>query len=633
MARITGPLFSLEARGKLGNNLIYQQTPNGSVVKRFSIPRNPNTEAQASQRSNFQACSTAWMNLGSLSRLSWDSVGPCSHVAAKNKFFSINLVRLAQSKPIMIDFNPLLDQHYDNHRFVVCRDGNDFYLRFPWSNATDLVDKVAFRSPSSTNEVSTSFQFTKLVSTDVPSVELPSAEYTSIGYAVDDDISPYNFLSSFVAGDHGWARFINSYSAAGHNLTQADIGTEWTQYGEYSNYCWLLVRIVDANNSVWLNKGGIVGGAFWTNLNIDGTLSGPYPSTSRSCVINSHTLSQIHPSTRSVSRSALMNNSSPIDSDGIFSVESIDFEEEYDILRDWGYGTGIGLYDWLRANVGNEVPLDDASIIAEATVNVRYHFTHNGACTVTQTIQHHFDTGAIDYYGYVQAYGLTKPSGGSGPFLYLNNSVGIVRNGRNYNLTETPVDISTGNPAGDLAGYQFPTASWIDAGDPPDRWVEYTKDSGGIRFAGFAIGYCPTEGDGMPEVRSTYIGAAGAVGTKLYPRCTDNGSTALPKDGGGHITISAGQIFGATTFRCPLNFSKNPEATAVSWYEVADGIIVNIDYHTTFIGLIELPATFVGKEISQLTFHPNVTIESDHVEQGGIPVTITSGGYATLLLS
>ena len=60
MAKLTAPLFSLGARGKLGNALVYFPWKGIDAVRRYVVPTNPNTTAQNTQRANLEAGVTEW---------------------------------------------------------------------------------------------------------------------------------------------------------------------------------------------------------------------------------------------------------------------------------------------------------------------------------------------------------------------------------------------------------------------------------------------------------------------------------------------------------------------------------------------------------------------------------------------
>lgn len=62
MARTKGPLFSLGARGKIADTLIYSVWKGIDYVKEFAKPANPNTAAQQTQRTYFSDAVDIWHN-------------------------------------------------------------------------------------------------------------------------------------------------------------------------------------------------------------------------------------------------------------------------------------------------------------------------------------------------------------------------------------------------------------------------------------------------------------------------------------------------------------------------------------------------------------------------------------------
>lgn len=74
MAILTAPLFSLNARGKLGNALVYLGWKGLKTVREYVVPANPNTAAQQTQRALMTAMVNAWKNYftGSEGRDAWD---------------------------------------------------------------------------------------------------------------------------------------------------------------------------------------------------------------------------------------------------------------------------------------------------------------------------------------------------------------------------------------------------------------------------------------------------------------------------------------------------------------------------------------------------------------------------------
>ncbi len=60
MAKVKGPLFSLDARGKIADTLVYLGWKGLKTVRQYVIPANPNTTAQQTQRGYFSDAIDAW---------------------------------------------------------------------------------------------------------------------------------------------------------------------------------------------------------------------------------------------------------------------------------------------------------------------------------------------------------------------------------------------------------------------------------------------------------------------------------------------------------------------------------------------------------------------------------------------
>lgn len=58
MAKVTGPLMSLEASGTIGNALTFSRWVGRPYVRRYTIPGNPQTLGQEAQRNRFSAVGT-----------------------------------------------------------------------------------------------------------------------------------------------------------------------------------------------------------------------------------------------------------------------------------------------------------------------------------------------------------------------------------------------------------------------------------------------------------------------------------------------------------------------------------------------------------------------------------------------
>jgi hypothetical protein len=63
MPKVTGPLFSLEAVGKLKDTITYQRRPGGAAVVFQPDPRQPRTAAQVAQRASMASAVSFWQSM------------------------------------------------------------------------------------------------------------------------------------------------------------------------------------------------------------------------------------------------------------------------------------------------------------------------------------------------------------------------------------------------------------------------------------------------------------------------------------------------------------------------------------------------------------------------------------------
>ena len=64
MAKVTAPLFSFGARGKLGDALVYFPWKGIHAVRTYVVPANPNSAAQQTQRGRLSNGVTDWHDIG-----------------------------------------------------------------------------------------------------------------------------------------------------------------------------------------------------------------------------------------------------------------------------------------------------------------------------------------------------------------------------------------------------------------------------------------------------------------------------------------------------------------------------------------------------------------------------------------
>lgn len=64
MAKVKGPLFSMDARGQIGKTLVYLGWKGLKTVRQYVVPSNPNSAGQQTQRGYFGDAVSLWQTAG-----------------------------------------------------------------------------------------------------------------------------------------------------------------------------------------------------------------------------------------------------------------------------------------------------------------------------------------------------------------------------------------------------------------------------------------------------------------------------------------------------------------------------------------------------------------------------------------
>ncbi len=72
MAKVTGPLMSLEARGQFGKALVFSKWKSIQYCRKYVIPSNPSTEAQISIRQYFAQAIATWKSETPTVQAAWN---------------------------------------------------------------------------------------------------------------------------------------------------------------------------------------------------------------------------------------------------------------------------------------------------------------------------------------------------------------------------------------------------------------------------------------------------------------------------------------------------------------------------------------------------------------------------------
>lgn len=90
MAKVTGPLFSLDARQSLGKALTYSVWKGINYVRRLVVPQNPNTTCQVVIRKVINRGSVGWKNgvtgISSAQKALWDTAAEGTAESGFNRY-------------------------------------------------------------------------------------------------------------------------------------------------------------------------------------------------------------------------------------------------------------------------------------------------------------------------------------------------------------------------------------------------------------------------------------------------------------------------------------------------------------------------------------------------------------------
>lgn len=73
MAKVTGPLMSMDASGQLGKALVFAKWKGQNYVRQYVIPMNPNSVDQVAIRGIVGAASVAWKNGATVGAIAIDA--------------------------------------------------------------------------------------------------------------------------------------------------------------------------------------------------------------------------------------------------------------------------------------------------------------------------------------------------------------------------------------------------------------------------------------------------------------------------------------------------------------------------------------------------------------------------------
>lgn len=98
MASTTGPLFSFDASGKIGDSIVFSRWRGRPYVRRLVTPSNPRSAAQTGVRAMMRFLSQQWAGLTATEKATWAALADATNILNFNAYTQQNQKRWASFK-------------------------------------------------------------------------------------------------------------------------------------------------------------------------------------------------------------------------------------------------------------------------------------------------------------------------------------------------------------------------------------------------------------------------------------------------------------------------------------------------------------------------------------------------------
>lgn len=100
MAKLIGPLMSLDARGQLGKNLIFSKSGKSNYAKTYKTPTNPQSAAQTAHRLGIGFISQLWRTLHPEQKATWQELADRLQLPLYHAFLKYNCAAWVRDEPV-----------------------------------------------------------------------------------------------------------------------------------------------------------------------------------------------------------------------------------------------------------------------------------------------------------------------------------------------------------------------------------------------------------------------------------------------------------------------------------------------------------------------------------------------------
>jgi hypothetical protein len=483
------------------------------------------------------------------------------------------------------------------------------YVRTPFDATNDLVQYLKSVKDGTNIPI---FAFGNTYLLDKTTAYTNAANWAgTLWHAVDDDNAPLYYNGSYNGANHA-PYACRTLTVISHDKTAADLGSAWQDAGAKT---WYLVKIISATSlQVISDFGTDETNGYWTF----NTAIGASPLTHVSgathtadITFSATAVSGFFPMAKNVSTTVWIDGLYPPVDGTVYQCAFLDIKESYDICDP---RTTLA---YMKANIGKTIveAVADSTVTADASIVNRFRFFPNGSCVQYTSLT------TVNYlnelsFSAIQSYKLQ----GDNLYQYIPRVNPYVGSVKTWDFT-TP----------ELISGTFETVTLVnathskDADNPPFRFTQISKTSGGVPTIGFTLGYSLTKLDSVDTSRAVSAATAytiDATTRKQYPRLI-------------YATSKAGGLtFSTMCYRGYFDPNNVNGATVYQYHEEGNELIVDIDYHTSVDHVcLPIPANWYGKTVSTLHSDGTITIHTGTVTGAGVVVSVTDYGSATLKIS
>lgn len=96
MARVTGPLMSLDASGSIADTIVFSKWKGRNYVRQHAIPSNPRSAGQYFTRAMMSFLAKQWAGLAGADQTAWTTLAAATNISLFNAYVKFNMDKWTQ---------------------------------------------------------------------------------------------------------------------------------------------------------------------------------------------------------------------------------------------------------------------------------------------------------------------------------------------------------------------------------------------------------------------------------------------------------------------------------------------------------------------------------------------------------